>query len=89
MNRFLVSSALIGSVMGVYHGRMFRRELTTVPQDVAYGIRDGILGAAIFPFIIPIGVYQIATKAPPNQCVFSVLEGIAGKLKKSEPITEQ
>jgi hydrogenase/urease accessory protein HupE len=85
MNRFLISSALIGSVMGAHHGHIYRQHNST-PKQILLGVRDGLIGAAIFPFIIPIGVYQIAANTPQHQqCVFSVLFNVR---KKSQTHTE-
>jgi hypothetical protein len=35
-----------------------------------FSVRDAAFGAIVYPFIIPIGVYQLATKSSPNTCVF-------------------
>lgn len=70
MNRFLVASALVGSTLGFFHGRQIRPESESIPHEVAYSARDAAFGAVIYPFVIPIGLYQIATKSPANTCVF-------------------
>ena len=85
MNRFLVSSAIVGSTMGVIHGYKARHSQPNKMQnslfeDVGYGVRDAAFGAVVFPFIIPIGLYQIAAKV--DGCVFQSLT------KKSSPSSE-
>ncbi len=85
MNRYLVASAIVGSTMGVIHGYTSRHNKPqpisiSLLEDVGYGVRDAALGAIVYPFIIPIGLYQIATNA--NGCVFKSLT------KKSSPSSE-
>jgi hypothetical protein len=85
MNQFLVASAIIGSTMGAIHGYKARHsQPNKIPislfKDVGYGVRDAALGAVVFPFIIPIGLYQIAAKV--DGCVFQSLT------KKSSPSSE-
>ena len=70
MNRFLVASALVGSTLGFFHGRAVRQKSESIPHEVMYSARDAAVGAIIYPFMIPIGVYQIATKSPADTCVF-------------------
>ena len=73
MNRFLVASALVGSTLGFFHGRAIRPTSESVPEEVMYSVRDAAIGAMVYPFMIPIGVYQIAAKTPANTCVFKSL----------------
>ena len=90
MNRFLVSSAIIGSTMGVIHGYKARHSQPhksnkihiSLFEDVGYGVRDAAFGAVVFPFIIPIGLYQIAAKV--DGCVFQSTFAT----KKSSPSSE-
>ena len=70
MNRFLVASALVGSTLGFFHGRQIRPESESILHEVAYSARDAAIGAIVYPFVIPIGVFQIAVKAPADTCVF-------------------
>jgi hypothetical protein len=89
MNQFLVSSAIIGSTMGVIHGYKSRHNQPhksnkmqiSLFEDVGYGVRDAAFGAVVFPFIIPIGLYQIACSKV-DGCVFQSLT------KKSSPSSE-
>jgi hypothetical protein len=85
MNRFLVASAIVGSSMGVVHGYKARhRQIQQISllEDVGCGVRDAVIGAVVYPFIIPIGVYQIATNAKGDACLFKSLT------KKSSPSSE-
>jgi hypothetical protein len=69
MNRFLVASALVGSTLGFFHGRLIRTS-EPIMHEIMYSARDAAFGAVIYPFVIPIGLYQIATKSPANTCIF-------------------
>jgi hypothetical protein len=85
MNRFLVASAIVGSTMGAIHGYNARHSQPhkmqiSLFEDVGYGVRDAAFGAVVFPFIIPIGLYQIVAKV--DGCVFQYLT------KKSSPSSE-
>ncbi len=95
MNRFLVSSAIIGSTMGVIHGYTVRhkqQQPISLLEDIGYGVRDAATGAVIYPFIVPIGVYQIATNAKGDTCLFkSLSQSLSLSLppaKKSSPSSE-
>ena len=86
MNRFLVASAIVGSTMGAIHGYNARHSQPhkmqiSLFEDVGYGVRDAAFGAVVFPFIIPIGLYQIACSKV-DGCVFQSLT------KKSSPSSE-
>jgi hypothetical protein len=70
MNRFLITNALVGSTLGFFHGRAIRPPSQSIPKEVMYSVRDAAIGAVLFPFVIPIGVYQIANKSNGNTCVF-------------------
>ena len=73
MNRFFTASALVGSTLGYFHGRTVRPTSNSIPHEVMYSARDAAVGAVVYPFMIPIGVYQIAVKSPANTCVFKSL----------------
>ena len=83
MNRFLTASALVGSTLGYFHGRQIRPVSQSVPEEVLYSARDAAMGAVVYPFVIPIGVYQIATKIPADTCVFKSLSALF-----SQPLSE-
>ena len=83
MNRFLVASALVGSTLGFFHGRQIRPASQSVHEEVVYSARDVAVGAVVYPFIIPIGVYQIAAKTPANTCVFKTIAS-----QFSQPLSE-
>ena len=70
MNRFLITSALVGSTLGFFHGRAIRTPSHSIPKEVMYSVRDTVIGAVLFPFVIPIGVYQVAAKSNANTCIF-------------------
>jgi len=70
MNRFLVASAIVGATLGFFHGRSIRPTSQSISHEVMYSARDAAIGAIVFPFVIPIGVYQIAVKSPADTCVF-------------------
>lgn len=76
MNRFLVASALVGSTMGIFHGRQIRPASQSMANEVMYSARDAAFGAVVYPFMIPIGVYQIAAKTPENTCVFKSMSAL-------------
>lgn len=63
MNRYLLSSAIIGASAGMLHGRMNRKETIVC-------IRDGVIGAALYPFVIPIAAYQLYVNAN-SSCIFT------------------
>ena len=73
MNRFFLTSALVGSTLGFFHGRAIRPTSHSIPHEVMYSVRDAAVGAVIYPFVIPIGVFQIAAKSPGNTCVFKIM----------------
>jgi hypothetical protein len=83
MNRFLVASALVGSTLGFFHGRQIRPESESILHEVAYSARDAAIGAVVYPFVIPIGVFQIATKSSANTCVFKSIASLF-----SQPLSE-
>ena len=88
MNQFLVASALVGSTLGFFHGRTLRQSQRQQPplsilQEASYSARDIVIGAAAFPFVVPIGVYQIATKAGGNTCIFQSMFSPTPPSKKS------
>ena len=70
MNRFLIASAVVGSTLGFFHGRAIRPKSESIPHEVMYSTRDAAVGAVMYPFVIPIGVYQIAANTSGNSCVF-------------------
>lgn len=88
MNRFLISSAIIGAALGVGHGHTSRASGSfdqSLPMEAAFCVRDSIVGAIVYPFILPIGIYQIATKQEKNGCMFQAL---FHRQKKSYPHEE-
>lgn len=74
MNRFLVASALVGSTLGLFHGRAIRQPSNSISDEIIYSVRDATTGAVVYPFIIPISVYQLATKTrAENSCIFKTI----------------
>lgn len=76
MNRFLIASALVGSTLGFFHGRAIRPTSQSIPLEIIYSVRDVAMGAVIYPFIIPIGVYQIAANSHENSCIFKNISSL-------------
>lgn len=76
MNRYLTASMLVGSVLGYYHGRMYRPVQQTIGNEILYGARDSVVGAVTYPFMIPIATYQLAVNTTQsNSCVFKSIFG--------------
>ena len=87
MNRFLVSSAIIGAGLGIGHGRTSRASSSqSVPMEAMFCVRDLVIGAVAYPFMLPIGVYQIATHQEDKGCMFQAL--FHSHQKKSVPNEE-
>lgn len=89
MNRFLISSAIIGATLGVGHGHTSRTSGSSnqpFPLEAAFCVRDSIIGAVVYPIMLPIGIYQIATKQEGNGCMFQAL--FHPRQKKSAPNEE-
>jgi hypothetical protein len=87
MNRFFVTSAIVGSVLGVFHGRTYRtNSQQSIPQEITCCVRDGVVGAVVYPFLLPISAYQLFTKSPPNTCIYKIMT--SPSIKKSSPSSE-
>jgi hypothetical protein len=88
MERFFVASFLVGSVLGSLHGYMYRTHRLQIDESyitkAAYGTRDGLMGAVLYPALVPIATYQLVTKTS-DTCIFSA---IFGPTKKSKPQAE-
>jgi len=88
MERFLIASFLVGSVLGSLHGHMYRTQRIQTDESLItkalYGTRDGLIGAVIYPALVPITTYQLATKSS-DKCIFSA---IFGQPKKSNTQAE-
>jgi hypothetical protein len=79
MNRFLITSALVGSTMGFFHGRAMRQTPQPIPKELMYSVRDAAIGAVVYPFIIPIGLYQIAAQSNAQTCIFKDISFLFSK----------
>jgi hypothetical protein len=88
MNRFFITSAVVGSILGVFHGRTYRttNSQQPLPQEITCCVRDGVVGAAVYPFLLPISAYQLFTKAPSNTCIYKIMT--SSSIKKSSPSSE-
>ena len=90
MNRFLITSALVGSTLGFFHGRTMRHPLKhqsqSIPKEFMYSVRDAAIGAVVYPFVIPIGVYQIVVKSHANSCIFKSVSFLFSTPQSETPL---
>jgi hypothetical protein len=90
MERFFIASLLVGSVLGSLHGHMYRTQRLQIDESyitkTVYGTRDGLMGAVLYPALVPIATYQLVTKTS-DTCIFSALFG-PGPTKKSKTQAE-
>jgi hypothetical protein len=91
MNPYLISSAIIGAVLGVGHGWTSRATTThSVAKETLYCVRDGIVGAGVYPFMLPIALYQLVAQQTGNDgnggnvCIFQIIrDKFNGQIKSN------
>lgn len=91
MNRYLISSVVIGASFGMLHGRMYRGSSQPWYMQTATCVQDGVSGALLYPFVIPIATYQLYTtakNASSTNCVFTELTKSKSKTLAETPATQ-
>lgn len=61
---YCIAAGAVGGIMTAHHS-MQRRSTTAMPNRVTLAVRDGVIGAILFPVLLP---YMAASGTSPSMC---------------------